>query len=120
VNEPGNLAYPGEFDVLRTKAESGVWNAGTLVVTNYRVTWTPSRLAKTPAFSFDLADIASIRQVRLPLYLFLSTSLRFRLRSGAVYDVHRPAEDVNRIQHVIDDYRKRERYRPGTLFGAER
>src|SRR5207249_322515 len=90
------LAYPGEFEVLRTKAEAGLWDSGHLVLTNYRLSWTPSRLAKTPAFSIDLSDIASVRQVRLPVYLFLSTSLRFRLRDGAVYEIHRPLEDVNR------------------------
>src|ERR1041385_621084 len=108
--------YPGEFEVLRTKAEAGLWDSGQLVLTNYRLQWTPSRLAKTPAFEFELADIATIRQVRLPIYFFLSISLRFRLKNGAVYVIHRPQEDVNRLQHVIDDYRSRERYQPGKLF----
>ena len=118
-NTDHELAYPGEFEVLRTKAEAGFWDSGQLVLTNYRLIWTPSLLAKTPAFSFDLADIASVKQVRLPKYLFLSTSLRFTLRSGAVYEIHRPQEDVNRLQYLIDDYRRREPYRPGKLFEAE-
>lgn len=113
-------AYPGEFEVLRTKAEAGFWDSGTLVLTNYRVRWTPARLAKTPAFEFDLEDIASVTQTRLPTYLFMSVSLRFRLRSGAIYEIHRPEEDVNRLQHLVDDYRKRERYQPGALFGGDR
>jgi hypothetical protein len=116
VTSSDTLKYPGEFEVLRTKAEAGLWDAGTLVMTNYRLAWTPKRFAKTPAFSFDLAEIASVRQVRLPKYLFLSVSLRFTLRGGSVYEIHRPSEDVNRLQHLVDDYRKRERYRPGKLF----
>ena len=111
-----SLAYPGEFEVLRTKAESGFWDGGQLVLTNYRLRWTPSRFAKTPAFSFDLANIASVRQVRLLKYLFLAPSLRFTLRDGTVYEIHSPKEDVNRLRHVVEDYRSRERYRPGTLF----
>ena len=108
--------YPGEFEVLSTKAEAGTWDTGQLVLTNYRVSWTPSRLARTPAFSFDLDQIAAIKRVRLPTYLFLSESLRFTLRDGSVYVIHRPQEDVNRLQNLIEDYRRRERYRPGMLF----
>ena len=113
------LRYPGEFEVLRTKAEAGFWDSGTLVLTNYRLAWTPSRLAKTPAFSFDLAEIAKVEQVRVPTYLFLSLSLRFRLRNGAVYEVHRPQEDDNRLEHLVEDYRKRGPYTPGKLFEGE-
>jgi hypothetical protein len=113
------MRHPGEFEVLRTKAEAGLWDSGYLTITNYRVLWTPSRIAKTPAFEFELADIAAIRQVRLATYFFLSPSLRFKLRNGMYYDIHRPQEDINRLQHVIDDYRRRDRYKPGQLFGAE-
>lgn len=113
------LEYPGEFEVLRTKAEAGFWDSGQLTLTNYRLSWTPSRLAKTPAFSFDLADIESVRQARVASYLFLSASLRITLRNGAVYEIHRPQEDINRLQYMIDDYRRRGPYRPGKLFEAE-
>jgi hypothetical protein len=116
MKHPG---YPGEFEVLRTKAEAGLWDSGYLTITNYRISWEPSRMAKTPRFEFELADIAAIRQVRLPTYFFLSPSLRFKLRTGMYYDIHRPQEDINRLQHVIDDYRRRERYQPGKLFEAE-
>ena len=117
MNEPGNLAYPGEFDVLRTKAESGVWNAGTLVVTNYRVVWTPSRFSKGTGFAFDLDQVESVRLVRTLTYAFLVPSVRFRLKNGAVYEVGRMQEDPHRVRHVVEDYRRRERYRPGSLFG---
>jgi hypothetical protein len=117
VSASDNLQYPGEFEVLRTKAESGFWDAGTLVITNYRVTWTPSRFSKTPAFSFDLDRVESVRQVRTAKYLFLAPSLRFRLRDGTVYEIGRTHEDVNRVRHLVEDYRRRERYRPGSLFG---
>lgn len=110
--------YPGEFEVLRTKAEAGLWDSGQLIVTNYRLSWEPSRLASTPAFTFDLDQIESLRRVRLPSYLFLSESLRFTLRNGSVYEIHRPQEDINRLQNLIEDYRRRERYRPGMLFGG--
>lgn len=109
--------YPGEYEVLRTKAEAGTWDSGQLVLTNYRLSWTPSRLATTPAFTFDLEQIAAVKRVRLPTYLFLSESLRFTLRDGSVYQIHRPQEDINRLQSLIEDYRRRERYRPGMLFG---
>jgi hypothetical protein len=109
-------AYPGEFEVLRTKAETGTWDSGTLVVTNYRVSWAPSRFSKAPSFSFRLEDIESVKQVRSIKYLFLGPTLRIRLRDGAVYEVSRTGEDINRVKHVIDDYRGRERYRPGSLF----
>ena len=102
--------------VLRTKAESGLWDSGQLVLTNHRLSWTPSRLASTPAFSFDLSQIESVRRVRPPAYLFLVQSLRFRLRSGAVYEIHQPKEDIHRIQELVEYYRKREPYRPGALF----
>lgn len=111
--------YPGEFEVLSTKAEAGLWDSGTLVLTNYRLIWTPSRLAKTPAFAFDFAQVASITHVRVPAYLFLSTSLRFTLADGSVYDIHRPLEDVNRIQHLVEDYRRRGPYQPGRLFETD-
>jgi hypothetical protein len=109
--------YPGEFEVLRTKAESGLWDSGQLVLTNYRLSWVPSRLASTPEFTFDLDQVASVKRVRVPSYFFLSESLRFTLRNGSVYEIHRPQEDINRLQHLIEDYRRRERYRPGMLFG---
>jgi hypothetical protein len=111
-----SLAYPGEFEVLRTKTEAGMWDSGTLVVTNHRVSWTPKRFASTPAFSFRLDDIESVKLVRTIKYLFLGPSLRVRLRTGAVYELSRTGEDINRVMHVIEDYRKRERYRPGSLF----
>ncbi len=117
TDDATTLSYPGEFELLRTKAESGFWDQGTLVVTNYRVSWTPSRFAKTSSFSFDLADITSVRQIRSPIYAFMVPSLRFTLQNGAVYDVHKPKDDINRVQHVVDDYRKRDRYQPGSLFG---
>jgi hypothetical protein len=105
--------------VLQTKAEAGFWDSGQLTLTNYRLMWTPSRLAKTPAFVINLADIDEVRQVRVPSYLFLSTSLRIHMRDGSVYEIHRPQEDVNRLQYLINDYRRRGPYRPGTLFEAE-
>ena len=111
-----SYTYPGEFEVLRTKAEAGWWDSGQLVVTNYRLSWTPSRLSQTPAFSFDLADVASMRLVRLPKYFFMTLSLRFMLRGGATYEIHRPAEDIHTLAKTIDEYRVRERYRPGKLF----
>lgn len=113
-----SLRYPGEFDVLQTKAEAGLWDAGNLTLTNYRVLWTPARFAKTAKFSFDLDQIASVRQVRTIKYLFLAPSLRFTLKDGAVYEIHNPKEDINRLRHLVEDYRKRERYRPGSLFGG--
>ena len=112
------LTHPGEFEVLRTKAEAGFWDSGTLVVTNYRVSWTPARFSKSPKFSFDLDQIESLKQVRTIQYLFMAPSLRFRLKGGATYIVGRTHEDVNRVQSVIDDYRRRERYQPGSLFGG--
>jgi hypothetical protein len=117
VTASDSLSYPGEFEVLRTKAETGFWDAGTLEVTNYRVTWTPTRFSKAPAFSFDLDQISSVRQVRTIKYMFLAPSLRIALRDGSIYEIGRTHEDINRVQHVIDDYRRRERYRPGSLFG---
>ena len=40
------MTHPGEFEVLRTKAEAGLWDSGYLTITNYRIRWTPSRIAK--------------------------------------------------------------------------
>lgn len=117
MSAPDGLAYPGEFEVLRTKAETGFWDSGTLVVTNYRVSWTPARFSKTPAFAFDLDRVESTKIVRPPRYAFAVPALRIRLRDGSVYEVARTQEDVNRVRHVVDDYRRRERYRPGSLFG---
>jgi hypothetical protein len=117
VTAGDSLAYPGEFEVLRTKAEAGFWDAGTLTVSNYRVAWTPARFSKTPAFAFDLDRVESIKLVRSPKYLFLIPSLRIQLRGGPVYEIARTHEDIHRVQHLIDDYRRRERYRPGSLFG---
>lgn len=114
-----SLDYPGEFEVLRTKAECGAWDSGTLVLTNYRLTWTPSRFSKSSTFSIDLDQIATVRQFRSIYYLFMMPSLRITLRDGARYDIHNPKENINRVQHVVEDYRKRERYRPGSLFGSE-
>ena len=113
-----SLAYPGEFEVLRTKAEAGFWDSGTLTITNYRVSWTPSRFSKTPAFSFDLDKVKAVKQVRTVHYLFLIPSLKFTLADGSFYVIHRPHEDINRVQHLVDDYRRRDRYQPGSLFGG--
>jgi hypothetical protein len=113
----GSLDYPGEFEVLRTKAEAGSYDSGTLVLTNYRLTWTPSRFSQKSAFSVDFEKIASVRQFRSIKYLFLMPSLRITLRDGTLYEIHNPKEDLNRVQHLIEDYRSRERYRPGSLFG---
>lgn len=112
-----SLEYPGEFEVLRTKAETGAYDSGTVVLTNYRLTWTPGRMSQKSEFSFDLDQIASVRQFRSLYYLFAVPSLRITLRDGSRYDVHNPKEDINRVQHLIDDYRRRERYQPGSLFG---
>ena len=54
------LAYPGEFEVLRTKAEAGLWDSGNLTVTNYRVMWAPSRFAKTPAFAAQRRSVFTV------------------------------------------------------------
>ena len=113
-----SLTYPGEFEVLRTKADAGLWDSGEVRVTNYRLTWTPSRFSQTAAFSFDLDKIASVRLVRSVKYLFMAPALRFTLRDGTVYEIYNPKEDARRLQHVVDDYRSRERYRPGSLFGG--
>jgi hypothetical protein len=114
-----SLTYPGEFEVLRTKADAGLWDTGELLVTNYRVSWTPkSRFNNTAAFSFDLDKVASVRQLRSVKYLFMAPALRFTLRDGTVYEIYNPKEDAARLRHVVDDYRARERYRPGSLFGG--
>ncbi len=118
MTDDASLSYPGEFEVLSTKAESGFWDKGHLRLTNYRLTWTPSRFAKQPAFSLDLDKIASVRAVRSPKYLFMVPGLRLTMRDGAVYEIHNSKEDARRVQQLVDEYRSRERYRPGSLFGG--
>ena len=39
------------------------------------------------------------------------------IKDGAVYEIHKPKDDANRVLSVIEDYRNRERYKPGSLFG---
>jgi hypothetical protein len=111
--------YPGEFEVLQTKADAGWWDAGQMVLTNHRLQWKPARLSNTPAFEFELSELASVQQVRLPQYLFLSPSLRFTLRDGRVYHIHNPGEDINHLERVVNEYRLRKPYQPGMLFEAE-
>jgi len=117
VTESDSLTYPGEFEVLRTKADTGWWEGGELTVTNYRLAWKPNRFAHASAFEFDLDGVRATHVVRSPKTLFLSLSIRIALVSGAVYEIHNPRDDANRVVSVIEDYRKRERYRPGSLFG---
>lgn len=112
-----SLTYPGEFEVLRTKVDSGWLEGGELTVTNYRLAWKPNRFAHAPAFEFDLEDIRSVRVVRSVKTFFLAPSLRILLKDGSVYELHKPKDDANRVLSVIEDYRKRERYKPGSLFG---
>ena len=114
-----SLTYPGEFEVLRTKADAGLWDSGQLRVTNYRVSWTPtSRFNNTAPFSFDLDKIASVRLLRSIKYLFAAPAVRFTLRDGTSYEIYNPKEDAARVRQVVEDYRSRERYRPGSLFGS--
>ena len=112
-----SLTYPGEFEVLRTKADSGWLEGGELTVTNYRLAWKPNRFAHAPAFGFDLADIRTTRLVRSIKTFFFAPTIRIVLKDGAVYELHKPKDDANRVLSVIEDYRKRERYKPGSLFG---
>lgn len=112
-----SLEYPGEFEVLRTKADSGWLEGGELRITNYRLAWTPNFMARAPGFEFDLDDVRSVRVVRSLKTFFMSQSLRVVLKDGGVYELHKPREGVNRVLSVIEDYRSRERYRPGSLFG---
>ena len=44
-------------------------------------------------------------------------TVRIELKDGAVYELQNPKEGANRVLTVIEDYRKRERYKPGSLFG---
>lgn len=117
MNGDESLSYPGEFEVMRSKALAGTWGqTGEMVMTNYRVRWTPSRYVTAPSISFDLADITSASITRSVKTLFLMAVLRISTRGGAVYEIHPMQEDIHRVLHVINDYRRRERYRPGKLF----
>jgi hypothetical protein len=118
VTDDASQNYPGEFEVLRTKAEAGFWDQGQLRLTNYRLTWTPSRFAKTPAFTIELDKIASTRIIRSLKYLLMAPGLRLTLRDGTIYEIYNPKEDMRRLQQLVDDYRSRERYQPGSLFGG--
>ena len=112
-----SLTYPGEFEVLRTKADSGWFEGGELTVTNYRLAWKPNRFARFPAFGFDLEAIRSVRVIRSVKTFFFAPPIRIVLKDGAVYEIHKPKDDANRVLSVIEDYRNRERYKPGSLFG---
>jgi hypothetical protein len=112
-----SLTYPGEFEVLRTKADSGWFEGGELTVTNYRLAWKPNRFARFPAFGFDLEAIRTVRVIRSVKTLFFAPTIRIVLKDGAVYEIHKPKDDANRVLSVIEDYRNRERYKPGSLFG---
>ena len=58
-----------------------------------------------------------MRVVRSLKTLFFSPTIRIVLKDGAVYEIHKPKDDANRVHSVIEDYRRRERYKPGSLFG---
>lgn len=112
-----SLEYPGEFEVLRTKADSGWLEGGELVITNYRLSWTPNRFAHAPAFELPLDAIRTVRVVRSLKTFFLAPSIRIAMREGGIYELHSPKTDANRVLSLIEEYRSRERYRPGSLFG---
>jgi len=101
--------------MLTTKAEFGWWDSGTLVCTNYRLLWFPSRFAEAAKFEIQLRDVISCMQVRSPKYLFLQPSLKIVLRTGMSYELHN-MKDINEVQKIVVQNMGRERYQPGSLF----
>ena len=106
---------PGEYELLKTKAEYGWWDSGTLLLTNQRLLWFPGRFASAKQLEIDLLKVASCVQVRSIKYLFMRPSLRLMLKDGAMHELH-DFKEIDETQRLILQNMNRRPYQPGTLF----
>lgn len=108
---------PGEFEVLTTKAQRDWWQAGTLVMTNYRICWfiSSANSQSEPVLSIDMQNVLGCVEVRSWYYLLTKPALRVLLVSGKSIVFH-DVKDFGGVKANIERFMGNERYTPGSLF----
>lgn len=106
---------PGEFEVLKTKADFGFLKSGTFVLSNYRLFWFPSKRTNAAAVEIDLGDVVTCYVTRSVLYFFLFPALRVITRNRRTCDFYLPKE-LDHAVRSIAQFMQRDRYQPGSLF----
>lgn len=116
-NEQKLELHPGEFEVLNTHAERAWWEAGKLVITNYRFCWYPTSQGKqsSPTVELEMEKILGCVEKRSWYHLLSKPALRILLVSGKSLDFHN-VKDFGGVKSSIERFMGRERYVPGSLF----
>ncbi|MCS6884588.1 MAG: hypothetical protein RMM17_08315 [Acidobacteriota bacterium] len=105
---------PGEFEVVRVKAEREWWQAGELIVTNHRLFWFASN-SKVPLVELDLREVLGCVKTRSWYYLGLYPSVKVLLSNGSSEQFHAVAS-CDFVVSQIEQFAGKERYKPGMLF----
>lgn len=106
---------PGEFEVLKTKADYGFMKSGVLTLSNYRLFWHPSKRTNAESVEIDLGEVINCSVTRSVIYFFLFPALRVVTRKRRVYDFYLPKE-LDHAVRSITQFMQRDRYQPGSLF----
>lgn len=106
---------PGEFEVLKTKADYGFFKSGTLLLSNYRLFWFPKKHTNAGSAEIDLSTVVNCFATRSVVYFFLFQSLRVVTRDRRAYDFYVP-KDLDHAIRSISQFMSRDRYQPGSLF----
>ncbi|MEW6730535.1 MAG: hypothetical protein AB1489_04260 [Acidobacteriota bacterium] len=113
--EPSITYNPGEFEVLKTKAERAWWNGGTLLITNHRLFWFPTSTKGAPAVEIDLRQVLGCVEVRSWYYFLMRPALKILISNGTSIDFH-GISNFTAAKVNIERLMGQDRYTPGALF----
>lgn len=109
--------HPGEFEVLRTRAERAWWESGTLILTNHRLCWFigATHRQSAPTIEIDLQQVLGCVEIRSWYYLLARPALKILLVNGKSVDLH-GISDYGGVKSNIERFMGQDRYTPGSLF----
>ncbi|MBL8148473.1 MAG: hypothetical protein JNN15_00920 [Blastocatellia bacterium] len=107
---------PGEFEILRTKAERAWWESGLLLVTNHRFFWFSwNKSSQQPVIEIDLRGVLGCIETKSWYYLLARPALKILLTNGRSLEFH-GIEDFGGVKMNVERLMGQERYTPGALF----
>jgi hypothetical protein len=116
IKKDPKIAFnPGEFEVLKTRAERAWWERGLLIITNHRLFWFPAIPENAATVEIDLQKVLGCTETRSWYYFLAKPALRVLLTTGKSVDFH-GIQDYDGVKRNIERFMGHDRYTPGTLF----
>jgi hypothetical protein len=109
---------PGEFEVLKTRAEREWWQSGTLILTNHRLFWFPDATQNASSIEVDMQKVLGCVETRSWYYFLAKPALKVLLVTGKSVIFH-AVKDFDGVKRNIESFMGHDRYTPGSLFSSK-